>query len=307
MTTAPAQTRVFKAALGSYPHTKALKEGTVQPKGFTLEYTEFPNIIQAFPGVMRRQEFQISEMAVTTYLVGRSFGKPYTGIPVVVARNFHHYALSYHVHSGIQKPADLVGKRVGVRAYTVTQGVWVRGILQSEYGVDPSKVTWVTFEEPHVQEFKDPPNVERAPEEKTMAQMIAAGEIDAGIGVGLESPDVKPMFPNAWAVHGEWYRKHGVYPVNHMVIIRNDVLAETPSVAPELFAALKASKEVYLRGPLDDPWARIQRMIGGDPLPYGVEANRKGFETLVRFAHEQGLIPSRPLVDELFAPNTLHL
>src|SRR5687767_3138862 len=157
------QTPTLKTAIATYPHTKALKDGSVKPQSFNFDFVEVSPIIAAFRRMIRTLEFDISEMAISTYLCARAFNKPITAIPVFPLRAFHHGGIVINTKSGVQNPKDLEGKRVGVRAYTVTGGLWVRGILQSEYGVDPSKITWVVADEEHVQEYPLPSNVETKP------------------------------------------------------------------------------------------------------------------------------------------------
>ncbi|MEK7214234.1 MAG: ABC transporter substrate-binding protein [Chloroflexota bacterium] len=315
MTTA-AKTLVYRTALGSYGHTEALKNGTVNPRGIKLDWVDVgPDIIKGFPRMCRELAFDISELALTTYLTARAFNKPFTMIPVVVARNFHHAAISYHVKSGITKPKDIEGKRVAVRSYTVTAGVWNRGILASEYGVDLSKVTWVTFEEPHVQEYVSPTNVVRAPEGKTLVGMLQAGEVDAAIGAGAPStPDIRYLIDNPNEAAADWYKRNGIYPVNHTVVIQDKVLQAEQWVAEELFNALRTSKDLYVQrlrssGPAnaeDENRTRAMAILGGaDPLPYGVEANRKGLETLIKFAADKKILPRPYRLDE-FIPSWMH-
>ena len=306
---------VLKTALGKYGHTQALHDGVVAPKGIKFDWQDVgPDIIKGFPHMCRRLAFDVSELAITTYLTARAYGKPFTMLPVVVARNFHHAVLSVNVKSGIKQPKDLEGKRIGVRSYTVTSGVWNRGILASEYGVDISKITWVTFEEPHVEEYVSPSNVVRAPEGKTIGEMLKAGEIDAGIGAGAnDHPDVHTLFDDPFAAEAEWCKRTGIYPVNHTVVVLDEYLERHPWIAEELFTALKTSKDQYVarlraNGPTtaeDKIRARHMEIVGGDPLPYGVEANRKGLETLIQFAYDQKILPRVLTVDEVI-PASMH-
>lgn len=316
MTTAPTKTLTYRTALGNYGHTEALKSGAVSARGLKFDWVDVgPDIIKGFPHMCRELAYDISELALTTYLTARAYNKPFTMIPVVVARNFHHGAITYHTKSGITKPKDIEGKRVAVRSYTVTAGVWNRGILASEYGVDVDKVTWVTFEEPHVQEYVSPKNVVRAPEGKTLVGMLQAGEVDAAIGAGAPSaPEIRYLIENPNEAAADWYRRHGIYPVNHTVVIQDNILQAEQWVAEELFNALRASKDLYVQrlrtndaaSAEDENRVRTMTILGGaDPLPYGVEANRKGMETLIRFAHEQHILPRRFSLDEVI-PTWMH-
>ena len=306
---------VLKTLIGSYGNTRALKDGTVTAPGITLDFVEVVPVYPAFPRVIA-EEFDVAELAVTTYLVARAFGKPLTGLPVVLFRKFHHGTILYNVKSGIREPKDLEGRRVGMRAFAQTGPTWSRGILQSEYGVDLGKVRWVTFEGSHVREFQDPPNVARAPEDKKMADMLVAGEIDAAIGVeGFSSPAVRPLIPDAARVEAAWFRKTGIYPVNHMVVVKRSVVDAHPGVLAALLGAFKTAKELYLdrltrEGPAsaDDRLAlQLKEMVGGDPFPYGVPKDRKAYETLARFAFEHGMLPKPYGVEDLFDRSILDL
>ena len=295
----------LKAALGTYPHTKALKEGQVKTEGFDLEFIEVNPIIAAFRRMIRNEEFDVSEMALSTYLVARAHNKPITAIPVFPVRSFQHGGTVYNTKSGIKEPKDLAGKKVGMRAYTVTGPAWARGILQDEYGVDLSKINWVAMDEEHVGEYQAPPNVQRAPAGKTLEEMILTGEIDAGIGLGrVESDDVKPLIPDARNAGIAHYKKTGVYPINHTVVIKNSVLQANPGLAEALFNAFKQSKAAAAP---DEEQGKLRDALGGDPVPYGIEPNRKALETMIRYNVEQKLIPSAVKVDDLFAPSTVKL
>ena len=303
----------LKTAIGTYPHTAALKDGSVKPNGIDLELVEVSPIIGAFRRMVRQLEFDVCEMAITTYLCARANGKEFTAIPVFPVRAWHHGATSYNTTSGVQKPADLAGKKVGVRAYTVTTGVWARGILASEYGVDWDKTTLVIADEEHVAEYKAPSNVEKAPEGANLADMVASGELAAGIGLGkIDSPDVKPLVPNAQEAQAEWYKKTGIFPINHMIVIKNSVLQANPGVADEIYNAFKASKEALLGklnsgGELsadEQALANSRNLVGSDPLPYGVEANRKALEAIIKFAADQKIIPGTVSAEEIFVPST---
>lgn len=301
--------RTLKTALGSYPHTAALKDGTVAPAGLAFDFVEVSPIIAAFRRMVRGLEFDVCEMAVTTYLAAREYGKPFTAIPVFVLRGFHHDAIAYHTGAGVREPRDLEGKRVGVRAYTVTTGVWVRGILASEYGVDPDRITWVVFDEEHVQEYPLPRNVEVAPPGSKMADMLAAGQLAAAIGAGaVDSPHVRPLFPDAQAAAADWYRRTGIYPVNHTVVIKDVLLAADPALARTLYQAFVAAKAPVLErlragAPLGREEAALaarRALVGDDPLPYGLAANRPALEALARFAHAQHIIARPPDLAALF-------
>ena len=308
---------VLKTVIGNYGQTKALKEGAVTSERVKFEFIEeYSPTNRAFRPMVERLAFDVSEMALTTYLVAKSFDKKMTALPVVPMRLFHHGAIQYHVKSGIRSPRDLEGKRVGLRAYAQTGPTWSRGILHSEYGVDLGKVTWVSFEASHVAEYRDPVNVVRAEAGKKIGEMLLAGEIDAAIGAErIDSPDVKPLFDRAAEVEAAWFKKTGIYPVNHIVVVKNDLAAAYPWLLGELFRAFKTAKELYLerlysQGPStpgDEQILRLKAIVGGDPLPYGLPSNRRAIEALTQFSFEQGMLP-RPLkIEELFDPSVMDL
>jgi 4,5-dihydroxyphthalate decarboxylase len=306
---------VLKTAIATYPHTKGLKDGTVSVPGIQFEHVEVSPIIGAFRRMCRSLEFDLCEMAVTTYLTAKAHNKPFTALPVFVMRQFHHSPIVYNIKSGAKAPKDLEGKKVGVRAYTVTTGVWTRGILASEYGVDLDKITWVVVDEEHVQEYHKPANVMERPG-ANLAEMLVKGELAAAIGVGkVESPDVKPLIPDAGAAEAAWYRKTGIYPINHTVVVKDTLLQSDPSLAPRLFAGFQSAKEQFLKQlssaaelPAEaQPLAKRRSIVGDDPLPNGLARNRKALEAIIRFAHEQKILPRMVKPEEIFAANTLDL
>ena len=299
----------LKTAFVTRGHTKALKDGTVTPRTFDFEIEEVPQIIQAFRRMVRGLEFDISEMAITTYLCARAYGKAFTAIPVFPMRAFHHGAILHNTNAGIRSPKDLEGKRVGVnRGYTVTTGLWARSILQHQYGVDLNRITWVLSGDEHVAEYQPPPNVVPIEKGKKMEDMLVAGEIPAATGVQIDSPYVKPLIPNAREAGFEALRERGLYPINHTVVVRNDVLAAHPDLAADLFKAFAEARHPYVErlaaGEIesaDDRFFKDVMDVMGDPLPYGIERNRPMLEAVINHAVEQGIIPRRVDVDELFA------
>ena len=306
---------VLKTAIANYPHTKGLKDGTVSVAGVQFEHVEVAPIIGAFRRMCRTLEFDVCEMAITTYLTAKAHDKPFTALPVFVVRQFHHSPIVYNIKSGVQSPKDLEGKKVGVRAYTVTTGVWARGILATEYGVDLDRITWVVVDEEHVQEYRKPANVTERPK-ANLAEMLVAGELAAAIGVGkVDSPDIKPLIPDAAAAEAAWYRKTGIYPINHTVVVKDTLLRSDPSLAPRLFAGFEAAKAQLLQqlGSGSELSAEAQLLakrrsiVGDDPLPNGLARNRKAIEAIIRFAHEQKILQRAVKPEEMFAANTLDL
>lgn len=308
----------LKAALQTLGHTQALKDGAVKPQGYTLEFEEVPAIIQAFRRMARGLEFEVSEMAITTYLCARAHHKAFTALPIFLVRGFHHGAILHNTKLGIRNPKDLEGKKVGVnRGYTVTTGVWARSVLQHEHGVDLDKITWVLSGDEHVAEFQPPANVVSIEKGKTLEQLLTAGEIAACIGVQVEHPDVAPLIPDA-AEHGfRLLQQSGYYPINHLLVVKDEVLRAHPELPARLFEAFVAAKQPYLEqlraGSIAAPtkpdrmYQRVLEITGKDPLPYGVEANRPMLEALIGYAVEQHIISVPCAVEELFVPGTAAL
>ena len=304
-------TKRLKTALGVRGHTQTLMDGIVKPRTFEFEFEEVPIIIKAFRRMVRGLEFDICEMAMTTYLCAREHGKPFTAIPVFPMRAFHHGAIVHNSNAGVRTPKDLEGRKVGVnRGYTVTTGLWARSILQHEYGVDLGKVTWVLSGDEHVAEYRPPGNVVSIEPGKTLEGLLTSGDIAAAIGVQVESPDVKPLIPNAREAGFETLRRRGIYPINHTVVVKNELLEAHPDLAPDLFNAFANAKQIYVQRLKDgradkaDPIHLPVMDITGDPLPYGIEPNRQTLEAIVQYSIEQGIL-SRPVrIEELFPQNT---
>jgi 4,5-dihydroxyphthalate decarboxylase len=298
-------------------NNQALKDGSVKPRTFAFEFIEVEPLIAAFRRMVRGLEFDICEMAITTYICAKAHGKRMTAVPVFLVRAFHHGAILVNSKAGIRTPKDLEGKQVGVnRGYTVTTGVWARSILQEEHGVDLSKVTWVLSGDEHVAEYRPPPNVVPMEKGKQMADMLASGELVAAIGIESNSPDVKPLIPSPLEAGLGALRGNGHYPINHTVVIKDDLLAAHRDLAPDVFSAFAEAKRRYVErlraGRIEkltdvDKIHRRVMEIAGDPLPYGIGPNRKMLDELIGHALTQGIINKRVAVDELFAAGTREL
>jgi len=308
------QVHPLTIAIGNYGLTKPLKDGSIRNPELNLEYIQVDPIVAAMRRMVRGLEFDICEMAFTTYLCAKAFGKPITAIPVFLTRNFHHWAIFYNMKSGITKPKDLEGRTVAVnRGYTVTTGLWARGILQAEYGVDLNKITWAPTDDEHVAEYKAPPNVDYSYRGKPIADLLLSGQVAAAVGdVRVNSSDIKPLIPDARSAGFAYFRKTGVYPINHGLVIKDSVLKAQPGLAHELFSAFQAAKKIYLAhldagdnlSPADEGAIALKQVVG-DPFPFGISdrngPNRKAIETLVQFAVDQQVIPKKYSVEELFA------
>lgn len=304
----------LKTVTRTQGNNRALKDGTVKPRTFAFDFVEVDPLIAAFRRMVRGNEFDICEMAITTYICAKAHGKPMTAVPVFLVRAFHHGAILVNTKAGIRAPKDLEGRRVGVnRGYTVTTGVWARSILQEEHGVDLGKITWVLSGDEHVAEYRAPANVVPIEKGKNVGDMLASGELAAAIGIEAKSPDVQPLIPNALEAGLAALRRRGHYPINHTVVIRNELIAEHPDLAADVFDAFARAKRRYIEdlkaGRIEKPTEvdavhRRVMEITGDPLPYGIAPNRNLIEELIRHALTQGIIDKPVTADELFAPST---
>jgi 4,5-dihydroxyphthalate decarboxylase len=305
----------LKTVTRTQGNNKAFKDGTVKPKTFEPDFIEVNPLIDAFRRMVRSSEFDVCELAITTYICAKAHGKKITAIPVPLVRAFHHGAIIYNTRVGIRTPKDLEGKKVGVnRGYTVTTGVWARSILQDEYGVDLSKITWVLSGDEHVAEYKAPSNVVPIEPEKKMADMLIAGELAAAIGIEVDHPDIKPLIANAEEAGLKALRQRGHYPINHLVVIKDELIEKYPELAADVFNAFAESKRLYVEkltaGKIekmteaDETAKRVMEITGSDPLPYGIAPNRKVLEQLIQHALAQGIITKSVTVEELFVPST---
>jgi 4,5-dihydroxyphthalate decarboxylase len=304
-----------------------LKSGNVPIDRVDVDFVQVVPIIAAFRRMVRDLEFDVSEMAPTTYMIARARGAPYIALPIFLMRRFHHGGFVVRPDAGIRTPKDLEGRKVGVRAYSVTTGVWTRGIFVNEYGLDSSKVTWVVDDEEHVTTLKLPPNVIHAGPGQSLQAMMASGDIQAGFtgpaGVGRSGPPIANwdmnaptagdtgVYPELIAdveqVETDWYRRTGILPIHGLIVVKDQHLKDYPFLARALMDAFVASKRAYLdslkRGQgdsVEDKRYRKFLALMDDPLPYGMSANRASIEALVTYALQQDLMPSRPRLDEVF-------
>jgi 4,5-dihydroxyphthalate decarboxylase len=292
MLTKPDKVKLF-TLMGNYPNAMALKEGKLASGIVEFDFADVKVSNTAFKPLVREAKFDLAEVAIVTFLQARTYGKPYALIPATVVGRGQLHTIAYNPERGELKASDLNGKTLGVRAYTQTTGVWVRGILAEDYGVDLGSLKWVTFEEGHVAEYADPPNVRRAPEGKQLVQMLLDGELDAAI-VGDKFPDprLKALIPDAEAANRKWSESHGGVPINHMLVIREELARTRPDVVREVYRLFLEAKQAALAQtgtPALDPWR------------FGIEPNRRSLEIVIDFAVKQGLIPRRIPVAELFS------
>ena len=305
----------LKTVTRTQGNNQSLKDGTVQPHGFSFDFEEVPVLIDAFRRMVRALEFDVSEMALTTYVCARAHGKRFTALPIFLVRAFHHAAIVYNTEVGIRNPKDLEGRRVGVnRGYTVTTGLWARSVLQNQYGVDLSKITWVLSGDEHVAEYQPPANVVPIEAGRKMADMLAHGELAAAIGIEVDSPNVAQLIPDVKEAGFEALRQSGHYPINHLMVVKDEVLQAHPELAAQIFHAFAEAKILYVQrlknGQISKPTAaddmhrRVMDITGADPLPYGIAPNRRMLEQALQSALAQGIITQPVAVDALFAPAT---
>ncbi|MET7573963.1 ABC transporter substrate-binding protein [Streptomyces sp. NPDC005492] len=299
--------------LGDYPHAQPLLDGDVAVDGYLVEPVEVTPVIGAYRRMIRDLEFDVCELAPVSYLMARQEGIPLTAVPVFLNRRFHHGDVQCAAGSGIRVPRDLEGRRVGVRAYSVSTGVWVRGVLREEYGVDIDKITWVVDDDDHI-EGRVPANVERVTDGRSLGELLRAGEIDAALtgnaGTGragapragwtaTTEPEAAdegpyPLFPEAGPLAVDHYLRTGVYPLHSLIALRSELVERDPELATTLYAAFAESKRRHLAARPD--WSATPRLarqgqqIGGDPVPYGIGANKPSLDAMVRFAKDQGLL-----------------
>ena len=305
----------LKTVTRTQGNNQALKDGSVKPVGCELEFEEVPVLIDAFRRMVRGLEFDVCEMALTTYVCARAHGKRMTALPIFLVRAFHHGAIVVNRDAGIRHPKDLEGRRVGVnRGYTVTTGLWARSVLQHQYGVDLKKITWVLSGDEHVAEYRPPANVVPIEAGRKMADMVTSGELAGAIGVEIDAAHVGPLIADPAQAGLDALQASGHYPINHLVVVKDELLAAHPEIGPAVFEAFAESKRRYderLRaGAIDKPTAvdemhrRVMAITGADPLPYGIEPNRRMLEQAIASAREQGIIDRTVALESLFPANT---
>jgi 4,5-dihydroxyphthalate decarboxylase len=289
MTDGPVTLRV---AIGDYPHTLPLKRGEVTSPLLKLDFIEVKPMHLAAKPMVREHAYDIGEVALVTVLQAKAYNKGLRLLPAAMLSRFQHQTCLYNSERGELRPADLAGKRIGVRSYSQTTGVYIRGILENDYGVDLSGVQWVTFEDGHVAEAKDPAGVIRAEKGKDMTQMLIDGELDAAIyGAAMpDDPRIKSVIPDPHKAALLWYDKHHVVPVNHMVVTTDELMQAQPQAIADFYRLLEESKKA----------AGLPKADEIDTVKFGREENRPCLEMLVGYAEQQKLLPGRLSVEELW-------
>jgi 4,5-dihydroxyphthalate decarboxylase len=287
----------LRTNLADYPVTLGMKDGRVVSPLVTLDCCGPKTAHDGFKAMLRENAFDAGELAIVTYLQAKAFGKPFVVLPTPISGRFQHHCIGFNIEHGDLEPKDIEGRTVGVRTYAQTTGLWVRGILQHECGVDLDKVTWLTVDESHLTEYRDPPNCKRIPPGKKIDQMMLDGEVAAAIlGVDMpKDPRVRTLVPDAQAAGQAWYKREGVIPINHMFVVHQDISEQRPDIVRELFRMIVESR------------ALAPPAVAAALPPLGLEANRKGLEMAIDWSYEQKIIPRRLKVDELFDDTTAAL
>ena len=322
-------------ACSEYDRTAALASGDIEPEGISLNYLRLP-VEEIFWRMVRHQEFDASEMSLSSYMIHRSRADDFLAIPVFPSRFFRHSCIFINTQSGIVRPEDLVGKRVGVPEYQMTAPLWERALLQHEYGVHPSTIQWFQGGLEQTGRIEKlpiaPPGIDIHPigPDQTLSQMLATGEIDALLTARAPSSfydknspglpgngQVRRLFPNFKEVEQAYFSKTGIFPIMHVIVLRKDILERYPWAARSLYKAFCQAKDHLFEQMLDTsalrlalPWLvaeleAIMRLMGPDFWPYGIEANIKTLEAATLYSYEQGLTPRKLSIEELFIPATL--
>ena len=282
----------LRTLLGDYRVTHAVKGGEICSADLAFDFAEVKVPNTAFKRVVRDLEFDLAELAIFTFLLARAHGKPLSLLPAVVTARFQHPFLVCDAERGPMLPEDLPGRRVGLRSYSVTTAAWIRGILCDDYGVALERVKWVTFEEPHVAEYRDPPNVERAAAGTDMISMLREGTLDAAI-VGELPNDSRlvPVIPDPAAAAQAWHKRTGAIQINHMLVVSDALAKDRPHAAEEIVRLFAQSKRT----------AGLPAPDTLDMNPVGREANHHNLEVAIDCAYRQGMIPRRFEATELYA------
>jgi 4,5-dihydroxyphthalate decarboxylase len=290
-------TTTLRTNLAAYPQTAAIRDGRVTSDLVTLDICGPEQAHNGFKAMLREGKFDAGELAIVTYLQAKAYGKPYVALPAPISGRFQHHCAGFNRELGHLDPKDIEGKRVGVRTYAQTTGLWIRGILRHEYGVDLDKVTWCTVGEGHLAEYEDPANCERLPKGSDIGQMMLDGELAATLqGVDLpKDPRVERLVPNPHEAARDWYAREGVVPINHLFVVHEDIAKNQPEVVREIYRMIGDSRDLT-EGGLPDPFP-----------PMGFEANRKGIQLAIDWALDQKIIPRRLSSDELFDETTASL
>ena len=295
-------------AIGTYGHTIKLKDGSLNSPDFRFDHKEISPIPMVFRRMVRNLEFDISEMALATYIVSQHFKKEFTALPIFLTRGFYHGTLSCRKDSSFRSPSELNGKKIGVRSYTFTPGVWTRGILNSEYGLNSNSVTWVLSGDEHVIEYQAPSNVVSSGCDD-LQEMLISGEVDAIIGpTDLDHSKTKPFFDNPSALDHQWFLKTKIYPISHILVVNNSLLKRDDGLVREINRVFQTARTTYMKtledktilSGEDKDLLRTKDLIGYDPVSYDFSEAKNGIETFIDFCVAQKLIDKATTAESLF-------
>jgi 4,5-dihydroxyphthalate decarboxylase len=276
----------LKTAIGTYPYTRPLKDGSVTSPRLCLDHVEVVPANRAFRPMVNQLTYDVSELALVTFLLARAFERPLVGVPVVMMQQSAYNMLLVRQDSPLTDPRQLEGKTIGVRSYSQTTGVWLRGQLHDQFGIDLRRLSWVTFEPSHVDGFEDPPLARRAPAGSNLAAMLRDGQLDAAAGLEPDQhPDLRHLIPHAVEVERDWMRQTGIEPINHTLVVRREHALAHPWLNDELDRLVRQAKA----------------QVGGDVPPDGLEANRGALNLLARYAFEQHIMPRTLSAEELYS------
>ena len=295
-------------AVANYGHTTTLKDGTFTSDRFNMNHSEISPVPMIFRRMVRSLEFDLAEMALATYICSKHYNKGFTALPVFLTRAFYHGGIICNSNSGISKPSDLNGKKIGTRSYTLTPGIWTKAILQTEHNVDLDSITWVLSGDEHVAEYQTPSGVISS-EQNDLGEMLLSGEVDAIIGAGtINSPDAVPLFERPDQLDSDWYNKTKIYPISHLLVVRDDLLLNEPWLQNEIYDLFKTAKDSYVESlPVlsnvdsnDLQNRKMAEIVKGDPLPYDLNEAYAGIETFIKFNVDQKIIPDYVDPESLF-------
>jgi 4,5-dihydroxyphthalate decarboxylase len=289
MTTTTTEAPTLRTNLSEYAVTRAMRDGRVKSDLVTLDFCGPTPAHNGFKAMVRESKFDAGELAIVTFLQAKAYGKPYVLLPAPISGRFQHHCAGYNLDFGQLDPKDIEGRKVGVRTYTQTTALWIRGILRHEYGVDLDKVTWMTLNDGHLAEYADPANCVRLPAGSSIPDMMLKGELAAAL-LGEDMPKderVRTLVPDAQNAAKDWFARTGVVPINHMFVVHEDVSRQRPDVVREIYRMIAESRALASGVPAVFP-------------PIGLEANRKGIQLAIDWALDQKIIPRRLSVDELF-------
>ena len=296
-------------AIANYGHTAQIKNGEIGSDKFDMKHIDISPVPMIFRRMVRTLEFDVAEMALATYICSKHFEKEFTALPIFLTRSFYHSSMIYRAGSKIAHPKDLEGRRVGVRSYTFTPGVWSRGILSNYHGVDLDTITWVLQGDEHVEEFEYPSNVITS-DKGDLYKMLSDGEVEAVIGAPTTgSKEILPLFSDPESLDKDWYSKNRIYPISHVLVVKNELLHNNPWLGQEIIDVFNRARSTYLskwnpdrpaQDPIDHSQMNLSKIVGTNPLNYSFSETRETIKKFVGYNHEQKLIPNIPSPEDLF-------